>query len=480
MKNRNNIIEEHSADRQDTVGDWRDGWGSTDWGLGSVGEPEIEDSPQVSPEEFVAIESKEEPRLKKIVSAIGAIATRSLLKAEHLIDSSVERFRKRIKKLGHLVVSKMVSVDKLENVETFEVKGDTLGTVDNDEKNLMIEQNVGSMERYRYARVAPRLEDQISDDGRENGIIFINGANGALFSATSTYGEDRRETTSEHDALVGLRELLVLAESGGGMIPEEVRKDAEDILKNLTFIGDKEYKEAVECIAGLWKKQLHDNPDLYIFPVAGQIAKTGGYIDANDSLKPQVKSDDWLLENILANFTDEELAQFGDRLIMSEAEMPNDIKPENLKIVLLDDWTISGSQLSMVYNSMSRRIPRYRDCISIQLVAASKDRIENGLKCYDDDGSTVHIPLTSYYMAHEASCADHSGTRITGSHSSVDYDFEEDMAKIVDALRTSVPGCEQTTMPASTNIVRPYRLGGVTLSQRRRLEDQKRRLVVAI
>lgn len=238
--------------------------------------------------------------------------------------------------------------------------------------------------------------------------------------------------------------------------------------ENLTFIGEKEYKEAAVGIAASWKAALEANTDLQICVIAGEIKIN----------KNQIKSDEYLLDNILANFTEEDWEKYGDRIIVDRDDIAN-MPKENLRVVLLDDWTISGSQLRDVYHSLVDQYPEIEDQIEMQLIVANEQRIKYGLSVDELMGDGKKIPVRAYFSAHDSKTAK-NGAYITGFHSSVDYDFE----KLVRRMLWHAEGREKKSeprgemyMPPGTNIVRPYSKDGYKLTNiERACQCRRRRL----
>lgn len=236
--------------------------------------------------------------------------------------------------------------------------------------------------------------------------------------------------------------------------------DAWYMRENLTFIGEKEYKEAAAGIAGSWVAALEADDDLQIYAVAGEIAKLKN-VTGKFAYKNQIKSDEYLLDNILANFTEGDWEEYGDRIIVDRddiAKMPK----EHLRVVLLDDWTISGWQLGEVYSLLSGQYPELKDSIEVQLIVASEERIKYGLATDWMYYGSESIPVKAYFLAHDSVEAEH-GTHITGYHSAVDFDFEIAIKNMVNVAR-GLLGADgkDIHMPPGTNIVRPYRKDGVT------------------
>ena len=322
-----------------------------------------------------------------------------------------------------------------------------------DQESLKLAEYIEKLEKEHFCFEAPKLDDQIAEGGRQNLVTYISNQLIALHTGTSMPGyKPYRVSITEHDSLVAFKEFLQLAKADK-VSSVAYFEWAQEVLKKLTFIGEKEYQLAAETIAELLKSRLRNNPDLLVYTVVGEI----------DS--QMIKSDSWLLENILSKFSDAELKEFGDRIITQGSEIPDGTLPQNLQVILLDDWSISGMQIRQAIGGIAEKLsPEYLSCIEIQLIAASKKHIKEGARVFDRSGTQYPIPVRAVYRAHEASLATY-GARITGYHSSVDFDFENTVDDIALGLIEGYRGERQITMPPLTNIVRPYRTKGVKLHQ---------------
>lgn len=313
------------------------------------------------------------------------------------------------------------------------------------------------MEVDRSVKSAPRFETQRRDLSRTNLITYLGGqfdVRGAQTAAPEFTSE--RRVISEHEGLMQLYAFLSSVATSE-YLPLGMMNTADAMLKNLTFIGEKEYQEAAEGIATYWKSALNANSQLQILAATGEIAGSNDkYID--DQGRAQVKSDDYLLEAVLAHFTDDELELYAGRLIHDGADIVA-TQSENLKVVLLDDWTISGSQLMEARDAFMRRCPGLAVSLEVQLLVADERRLAQGI-----GGNGVGEPATTvraYYIAHHSAVNGEKETYMTGSHSSVDYGFEHAIRLMVTASqrRRGAASEPRVTMPPLTNIVRPYRSG---------------------
>lgn len=314
------------------------------------------------------------------------------------------------------------------------------------------------LELKNTAEVAPRLSDQLADDEEDRGniITYIAGLGKSLGTKTSedSYRGDRAEIT-EYEMLRQLDEFLAKME---GSLGGKYADDARSIRDKLTFIGEKEYKKAAAGIAANWKAVMEADADLQICVIAGEIAKLKDKkTDDKTIYGNQIKSDEYLLEAILANFSEEDWEEYGGRVLVDRDDIAQAPK-EHLRVVLLDDWTISGWQLRKVYISLIGQYPEIRKQIEVQLITANKQRIEQGL-AVDWLYTGEKLPVKAYYSAHYSKTAAR-GAHITGSHSTSDFDFEVTIARMVKRARSL--SMEDVCMPPGTNIVRPYRKDGVT------------------
>ena len=314
------------------------------------------------------------------------------------------------------------------------------------------------LELKNTAEVAPRLSDQLADDEEDRGniITYIAGLGKSLGTKTSedSYRGDRAEIT-EYEMLRQLDEFLAKME---GSLGGKYADDARSIRDKLTFIGEKEYKKAAAGIAANWKAVMEADADLQICVIAGEIAKLKDKkTDDKTIYGNQIKSDEYLLEAILANFSEEDWEKYGGRVLVDRDDIAQAPK-EHLRVVLLDDWTISGWQLRKVYISLIGQYPEIRKQIEVQLITANKQRIEQGL-AVDWLYTGEKLPVKAYYSAHYSKTAAR-GAHITGSHSTSDFDFEVTIARMVKRARSL--SMEDVCMPPGTNIVRPYRKDGVT------------------
>lgn len=331
------------------------------------------------------------------------------------------------------------------------------------------------LETQRVVKAAPNFRDVPNDMSRENTVTHIDAEHAT--GGRSAYESDTTRQETEQQAaknLVGFFEDYIVSVEQSDQPSDyaiELADRANDMLDSLTFIGEKERSEAVRGIAEYWKSFLSDNPDRQICALA-QISGSG-----------EVKSDKFLLDSILGEFSDEDIEELGDRLVLDLESVT--AAPEDTKIILLDDWIISGSQMTSAYRQIrsSEQFAEYSDSVEIQLVTSPKHRIENGLSVTAYGKPNDNVPIRAYFLSHDSlitTAYEQHNAYETGTHSSVDYDFEQSyiqpMLQELKKQVESVPGAEEKPllMPSLTTIDRPYRRSSLDninrLSRRRKPE----------
>lgn len=299
--------------------------------------------------------------------------------------------------------------------------------------------NREQLERFNTDGVvkhAPHLDDQLIGGGRDNLIECVVSTEVQILSSHSSSVHDRK-IVSERDALRSLDDFLDLASN--------VDDRAQFLRENLSFIGKKELDEATMCIATVWKAAITSRPDLKILPIT-EIASSNAW----PWERPIVKSDKYILERILENFSYEELESYKNNIILDESRIK---KADRVKIVLLDDWTLSGKQLSRECERVVERFPDKGGSIEIQLIAADCERIKQGLRIFNSHEQEV--PVRAYWMSCDAD--GDLGGNITGAHSSSDYGFSTHIERM--AMKLERSGRGRIDIPELANLVPPYRLG---------------------
>ena len=319
-------------------------------------------------------------------------------------------------------------------------KEDNIRIVPNSyEAELSEDEVVRAFEYEHCVKTMGLLQDIVNDPTRTNELTCVKTTERLT---TSQLGADVQEsvrtTVTEHEALQQLITYLAKRKEKMPDFP------LFEILSNdLSFVGEKEYAEAVKGIAIYWKWFLDQDSEHQL------------YIDtAVSSSNTSVKSDVYMFDRILEHFSDEDMEKYWGQLLTKGAEIIQD-DSSKVKVVLLDDWTISGAQLRTGYHRIVSERPELSPSVEVQLIAASAERIAMGIEDVAHWAKSVEdvcIPLVTraYYLAHrtDVSGTQAVGSRITGAHSSVDYGFASDLQCHKEA---------HVNMPLLANVVRGYR-----------------------
>lgn len=304
-----------------------------------------------------------------------------------------------------------------------------------DDRNVL-----DAMERQHYARLTPRNAEQAEDTTRTNMVE----------SKRFASGSEETVTTTEHDGLQQFRAALKEKIAQGNEYSEEL----QDMLDNLTFIGEKELAEGAHGIGLLWKDFLdQDERNVLCLGAIGLSAQEG-------------KSSHYVTDRVLDTLSDEDLARFSGRIVKTPEELvATGVDPNHALIVFTDDSTISGRQLRERYDDMrfvpgiepylkstidEMDGPAFLKHVEIHLIVGDAWILEEGLRTNDAAGSK--IPTKAYYKAHEVDTEDsvHEGlhSRKTAAHSSMDFGFNW----------TILPAFgSQSEMPPLAYIKRQYR-----------------------
>lgn len=282
---------------------------------------------------------------------------------------------------------------------------------------------VEAMEKVGFAKVPPTFAEQLKDERRREPFKVFAQA----------------KVRTEHEGLVNLDAFLggFLESCAVEEMPARIRLgdlevQARSMRENLTFIGSPEYSEALIGIGNLWKSYLEADPERQI-AVLTKIGSLPRFLR-----KAFKKSDEYLWEQIFDTFTDEEKELFGPRIVPEVDQLTAD--PEKVRVVILDDWTISGEQMRDVHelldNDPVARPYLDADCLEINVLCAAEARIKDGLELDPYDEAAGSIPVKAYFKAHPAPAAVTSGfAHITGLHSAVNHGFYKVCQSIQQAVK---------------------------------------------
>jgi hypothetical protein len=312
-------------------------------------------------------------------------------------------------------------------------------------ETYLLDETTKKIESDGFFTEAPLLSEILDDESRTNKLSYWKSDKSKREEMRSKIAPLEEEVVelTEHEALVELDEFLNFAaiELSGSEDPDilALSQEANKIRTELNYIGDKEIQAAAAGMAGLWKHYLSEDPKKQIC-VPQEIVRTPDYKGK--------KSSEYMYYQILKSFSPEELARYGKQIITDPRELKRD--PKFVKIVILDDWSISGTQLGNAYGSLFSVLdPKYLDKVEINLAAATKYQLTEGRV------QGRKLPIKSYFRINSKTyeISDYERPIISGTHSSVDFGFELSIEKIVKALNSLNPA-KKVYMPPCTNILR--------------------------
>lgn len=317
---------------------------------------------------------------------------------------------------------------------------------------------VASLEQYGVVKKPPKFIEQIVDESRDTAFSYVtpfsrpspgrmNGIIPALAGKT-TENAGLRELHGMLNSFIGLKKSRVDGSTNKYSKTAELVGQASEMLENLTFIGQKEYSEAVRGLGLSWKAYLDADPGRQICLVTE--------MNKLDRYRGVRKSDTYMKDRILASFTDEELSRYSGRIVDNLDDLQAD--PQNARVIMIDDWTISGKGIRDTYQMKMKSDPKFREMaeagrVEINLLVSSEYQIKNGFHINPEDPKSKSLTVRSYYLSH----ADYdpkiaSNAYITGLHCSVNYGFGEPVIGIAKLSKGT-----RRTPPMLTRIKPAYR-----------------------
>jgi hypothetical protein len=313
-----------------------------------------------------------------------------------------------------------------------------------------------AMETQGFVKQTPNLSEQLADESRANEFTYKAGQD-ALWNHDPGRGD--RQKLTEHQGLTGLTGFLDRfsdeVASSADAEDQSLRGMASSIRENLTFIGQKEYDEAAKGVADYWKHYLLQDPKRMLAVIPRSQREGRGR-----------KSDSYFLETVLDNFNEQERKQFAGRIVNDIRKLNSE--PGDTKVILPDDWSISGEQMNARIIELSLQAPeayeKYKDSMEANLIVADKHKLDEGIQYYEQSTDSDlkparYLPTKAYFQAHQPKEAI-APFHITGVNSSVDYLFEEQIGTMVRRLNKIHKDRGEpadTEMPPLTNIIRAYR-----------------------
>jgi hypothetical protein len=305
--------------------------------------------------------------------------------------------------------------------------------------------------------MAPTLEEVASDPSRTNPIelTYLDKNEGKKLKTVKTEQQMVADLATTFKTLISNESAIQGISEKDDSTLNELVQSAKDLLAETSYIGEKERHEATTTIAKSWKDYLKNNPEGRLYVLA-----------PISDFKNLEKSDRFIRNEILGNFTTEELAEFEDRLTPCPvSEVPNNLGEKD-RIVAVDDWILSGEQMRKALRYLHETNPSSIQKTELHLLAAPEDLLADGFSFHingtiQDEGNTANVPVKSAFLSRTMSDpmvngVDRYVTRITGSHSSTDALFSMPALEIAYTLQ------DHRLIPpelGAIDIKRPYRTG---------------------
>jgi hypothetical protein len=304
----------------------------------------------------------------------------------------------------------------------------------------------------REVRQTPSLESQMVDNTRTN-----------YFKFNRIGGETRQtdvgaEIMTEQEGLFEIYELL--SDYLANFSPHQsgpqgsVYRRISGLMQNLNFVGGVEYHNGAIEIGREWKAFLDKDANRQIC-VPALISHCEKYT--------RTKSDTYFKDRVLSTFTDAELDQYSGRIVGEIEDIT--AKPDDVLFVMADDWSISGNQMERAFGEMIEN-KKFKSLvqagsIAVHSLIAPPERLRNGLLINTPRGRRIRLPMFAPYVARVSDSAESNArAHISGTHSVVNYDFEDLIEKKV--VRSLNEIGQPTRLPALTNVVSPYKYQAYT------------------
>ena len=270
----------------------------------------------------------------------------------------------------------------------------------------------------------PSVVDQLSDPALLHSDMTVGVRNGQQWS--DVYQVTEREVAEDFaDFLAKARTVAQDDESQEG----QQALIQIDRLAQTPFLSAEARRRAIAGIADHYAQELQDNPTKHVF----------FYVDPRYLHKsPDLISRE--LVDVVAGHG-QGMAERVHRTTLFNEEALEEIKqlkPEDFRFLLSDDWLINASQMREQINRVvhlfkENKLEEYIPAIEIALVVARKDQLENGpymanIQHLEDRHGISPIPMLAYYYAPEAQ--PFSGPLTTGSHSAADRGFSEVVGEV--------------------------------------------------
>lgn len=227
---------------------------------------------------------------------------------------------------------------------------------------------------------------------------------------------------------------------------QKIAGNIDEFVESLYFLSHEAYAEAINGIADRHTQWLQaDDLRRVRFAVSRNTLQSSQNKVASDICKAIADADP-------------ELAGRTEVILMEE--LADGLSPDT-KIVLTDDWSVSGNHISKDIAStyqVFERFDIFAD-LEVNLLIARRDQIETGIRAIDqlaDDNPNFKTPeIVCYFETPKVRSIYGTEAVPTGSHSSTDYGFSETLGSMYRIIERHGGG-GVVHMPYAAKIVPEY------------------------
>ncbi len=296
----------------------------------------------------------------------------------------------------------------------------------------------------RFVKTAPRAIDMYGDASRTNAIHSqYRPETPSIYHRVEIQERDFTEADGLQDLITFLDQVEVKAQAVG---ETEIAETAGAMRENIAFIGDREFTEATDAIAGHMINLVKNGKRVYVDVV-------------------KLRSERYTSLRILESFhkLTEAEPELRDQVKLGRAydiaeECSADIA--NSHILVPDDFGVSGNRICGATYNMQDMLRKKgisaNDAlrsIEATLIAMPNEVVQGRLKVRDQLFSLFAYYGVPEYRKPDGGSYVFTGVSMSGAHCSVDYGFEVDLDRFTRFMREQG---ETVTTPLLTHIRRPY------------------------
>jgi hypothetical protein len=334
------------------------------------------------------------------------------------------------------------------------IDGGTGGAAPNTSKERLFASPESKERAVSQMPKIPAVAEQLQDGARDTILTYTD----------ETHPE--ASTIDERAALTQLDDFLDNYIQNGS--DERLLNEAESLRGSLNFMGEKELSSASAATAKDWQEYLDGDENRQILVIAG----------ASDAAPETAKSDAYVFERILEHMDADEktLEKYQGRLITDRDQLTGNA--DAARVVILDDWSISGEQLGKSYAAFVAEDPSspYKQQLEVNLLVADPEMIKDGFfpRQYDESVKPDQIlPVQAHFAAKPrlkpVTPGDHViAMHISGTHSVTDFGFSNTIESMANELR-GPDGDKPVETPAVINLAKTY--SKETLVHTKKLRD---------